>query len=166
MHVLLYFSVKGKLASLKGFAISSSMSALDVSVFLFAVLFDYFLLFTDQTTQHNTSTKCQGYTTDLTACHWHHTSFCIPVIQSNTVPNVNWRGTKKKKYKKVKGIPLWEKDAVEKKKGNIFHRKGVVSILPLVKFTDKTKLDSELPDNWTSKEISSTTIYKYFPSAL
>lgn len=70
VHVLLYLSIKGKLASLKGFAISCCMSALYVSVFLFAVLFaDYFLLFTDQTTQHNISPKCQGYTTDLTACH-------------------------------------------------------------------------------------------------
>lgn len=64
-------SVKGKLASLKkGFATSSSTSGPYVSVFLFAVLCaDHFLLFIGQTTQHNISTKCQGYTTDLIACH-------------------------------------------------------------------------------------------------
>lgn len=101
MRVLLHLSVKGKLANLKGLVISSSISGLYVSVFLFAVLFaEYFLLFTDQTTQHNISTKCQGYTTDLIACHWHHTSLCILVIQSNTVPNVNRRGKKKKNGKK------------------------------------------------------------------
>lgn len=51
--MLPHLSVKGKLASLKkGFAISSSMSGLYISVFLFAGLFaDHFLLFIDQTTQ-------------------------------------------------------------------------------------------------------------------
>lgn len=93
----------------KGFAISYSNSVFYDPVFLFVVSFaDHFLLFTDQTTQHIISTKCQGYTTDLIACHWHYTSLCILVIQSNTVPNVNRKKKEKKKTKKE--IALWEKD--------------------------------------------------------
>lgn len=72
------------------------MSGLCVSVFLFALLLaDHFLLLTNQTSQHNISSKRQDYTTDLITRHFNHTSLCKLVIQSNTVPNVN-RGKKKK----------------------------------------------------------------------
>lgn len=77
------------------------MSGLYVSVFLFALLFaDHFLLLTNQTSQHNISSKRQDYKTDLITCHFNHTSLCKLVIQSNTVPNVN-RGKKKKKIKAI-----------------------------------------------------------------
>lgn len=99
--------------------LSSSMSGLYVSVFLFALLFaDHFLLFTNQTSQHHISSKCQDYTTDLITCHFNHTSLCKPVIQSNTVPNVN------REEKKIKAIPQQGKDGrAGKRKGNIFIEK-------------------------------------------
>lgn len=101
-------------------AISSTMSGLYVSVFLFALLFaDHFLLFTNQTSQHNISSKCQDYITDLITCHWHHTSLCKLVIQSNTVPNVN-----REEKKKIKAIPQQGKDGrAGKRKTNIFIEK-------------------------------------------
>lgn len=91
------------------------MSGLYVSAFLVASLFaDYFLLFTNQTSQHNISSKCQDYTTDLITCHRHHTSLCKLVIQSNSVPNVN------REEKKIKAIPQQGKDGRGgKRKANI-----------------------------------------------
>lgn len=98
---------------------SSSMSGLYVSVFLFALLFaDHFLFFTNQTRQHNISSKCQDYTTDLITCHFNHTSLCKLVIQSNTVPNVN---RAEKKYQSNSSA----------RESQHFHRKGPASMLPL-----------------------------------
>lgn len=98
-------------------ALSSTLSGLYVSVFLFALSFaDHFLLFTNQISRHNISSKCQNYTTDLITCHWHHTSLCKLLIQSNTVPNVNREGKKK-----IKAIPQQGKDGrAGKRKTNIF----------------------------------------------
>lgn len=88
---LCYHNCLVKLASFKkGFTISSSVSHLYVAGFLFAVICWPFPAL-QRMIQHNTSTKCQGYTTDLIVCYWHHTSLCILVIQSNTVPTVNWK---------------------------------------------------------------------------
>lgn len=107
-------------------ALSSTLSGLYVSVFLFALSFaDHFLLFTNQISRHNISSKCQNYTTDLITCHWHHTSLCKLLIQSNTVPNVNREG-KKKNQSNSSARERWKS---WKEKNQHFHRKGVVSML-------------------------------------
>lgn len=137
------------------------MKGLYVSVFLFALLFaDHFLLFTNQTRQHNISSKCQDYTTDLITCHWHHTSLCKLLIQCNTVPNGRIPSTGKKK--KIKAIPQQGKDGrAGKRKGNIFIEKEW--LLCYLQLSSKTKSDSELTDSSTSKEMSPATTYNDSP---
>lgn len=92
-HISLVKSVSFK----KGFAISSSVSHQSCFSFSVCCVICWPFPALQRTIQHNISTKCQGYTTDLIVCYWHHTSLSILVIQSNTVPNVNWREKKKKK---------------------------------------------------------------------
>lgn len=111
--------------------LSSSIRGLYVSVFLFALLFaDHFVFFTNQTRQHNISSKCQDYTTDLITCHWHHTSLCKLAIQSNTVPNVG-REEKERNQSHSSARERWK---IWKEKSQHFHRKEAASMLPLVKF--------------------------------
>lgn len=101
--------------------LSSSMSGLYLSVFLFALLFaDHFLLFTNQTRQHNMSSKCQDYTTDLITCHFNNTSLCKLLIQSNTAPNVNRERKEKKNQSNSSARERWKS---WKEKSQIFIEK-------------------------------------------